>query len=170
VVTVTLQGDPRVDAPVRVALSVGIAEPGEEKTLFGVHFVSPQEGWVVGIDGIVMRTSDGGETWEVQCGLVDSGAIGDLSFVEAMENPGLYAVDFAGSRGVVVGETGSLFVSDDGGRSWTRRALPDRDRLTWMRDAGLWEGGAGLLVGAAGFSGVLDADGEVHDGAQAAVE
>jgi photosystem II stability/assembly factor-like uncharacterized protein len=141
---------------------------GTDKTLFGVHFVSPDEGWVVGIDGIVMRTTDGAESWQVQRGLVEAGAIGDLSFVEAMENPGLYAVHFAGSRGVVVGDTGSLFVSDDRGRSWARRALPDRDRLTWLRDAGLWEGGAGLLVGAAGFSGALGADGTVDVGAEAA--
>jgi photosystem II stability/assembly factor-like uncharacterized protein len=143
---------------------------GTQKTLFGVHFVSPQEGWVVGIDGIVMRTADGGATWDVQRGLVEAGAIGDLSFVEAMENPGLYSVHFAGSRGVVVGETGTLFVSDDHGRSWTRRALPDRDRLTWMRDASLWDGGAGLVVGAAGFSGALDAAGVVHDRVEASAE
>ena len=142
---------------------------GTQKTLFGVDFVSPREGWVVGIDGIVMRTTDGGATWDVQRGIVDVGAIGDLSFVEAMENPGLYAVQVAGPRGVVVGETGSLFVSDDGGRSWTPRALPDRDRLTWMRDVGLWESGMGLAVGAAGFSAALGADGVV-DGAEASSE
>jgi hypothetical protein len=50
VVTVTLQGDPRVDAPVRVALSVGIAEPGEDRSYRlvedAVVYIDVRIGWL----------------------------------------------------------------------------------------------------------------------------
>jgi photosystem II stability/assembly factor-like uncharacterized protein len=35
-----------------------------ENTLFDVHAVDPNRAWVVGIDGYVARTLDGGTTWE----------------------------------------------------------------------------------------------------------
>jgi photosystem II stability/assembly factor-like uncharacterized protein len=129
-----------------------------EKTLFGVHFRSPEEGWVVGIDGIILHTQDGGQTWVTQNGLTESGAIEDVSFVEAMANPGLYAVSVEGRRGIVVGDNGALFVSDDGGNTWVRRALPEEHRLTWMRDAVVTPSGRGFLVGAAGFTAASEGD------------
>jgi photosystem II stability/assembly factor-like uncharacterized protein len=129
-----------------------------DKTLFGVHFRSPDEGWVVGIDGIILRTQDGGQTWTTQNGLTATGAIEDVSFVEAMANPGLYAVSVEGRRGVIVGDSGAFFVSDDGGETWTRRALPEEHRLTWMRDASVAASGRAFLVGAAGFTAAADGD------------
>ena len=29
-----------------------------------IHFVSQQEGWIVGSDATILRTNDGGRTWE----------------------------------------------------------------------------------------------------------
>jgi photosystem II stability/assembly factor-like uncharacterized protein len=129
-----------------------------DKTLFGVHFRTPQEGWVVGIDGIILHSQDGGQTWTTQNGLTETGAIEDVSFVESMANPGLYAVSVEGQRGVVVGDSGALFVSDDGGHTWTRRALPEKHRLTWMRDASVALSGRAFLVGAAGFAAATEGE------------
>jgi photosystem II stability/assembly factor-like uncharacterized protein len=129
-----------------------------EKTLFGLHFEDPQRGWVVGIDGIILRTEDGGQTWTTQNGLTATAAIEDVSFVEAMANPGLYAIDVRGDRGVVVGDSGAFFLSADGGRTWQRRALPEQYRLTWVRDANLDASGRAFLVGAAGFTASVQGD------------
>jgi photosystem II stability/assembly factor-like uncharacterized protein len=129
-----------------------------EKTLFAVHFRSPEEGWVVGIDGIILHTTDAGHTWTTQNGHIETGAIEDVSFVEAMANPGLYAVSVQGKHGVVVGDSGAFFVSEDGGQTWTRRALPDEHRLTWMRDAVVTPAGRAFLVGAAGFTAAAEGD------------
>jgi photosystem II stability/assembly factor-like uncharacterized protein len=129
-----------------------------DKTFFGVDFRSPTEGWIVGIDGMILYTQDGGQNWKTQNGLIESGAIEDVSFVEAMENPGLYSVSVAGQRGVIVGDSGAFFVSDDGGRTWTRRALPDKHRLTWMRDARVAPSGRAFLVGAAGFTAAAEGE------------
>jgi photosystem II stability/assembly factor-like uncharacterized protein len=130
--------------------------PPTEKTLFGAHFASPDEGWVVGIDGLVLHTTDAGRTWTVQHGNPEPATIDELAFTDALANPGMYAVAVVGTTGVVVGDTGTLLLSSDGGRSWDTRVLPDRERYSWMRDVSLVDG-VGVVVGAKGLSGILRA-------------
>src|SRR5262245_42499866 len=127
-------------------------ETGTDKTLFGVHFATPQRGWVVGLDGLLLHTRDGGSTWEVQRGTARTESLEDLGFVEALKNPGFYAVAVAGQYGVVVGDTGTLLISSDGGETWSERTLPEKDRLRWMRDVSLVPGTQGFAVGAGGFT------------------
>jgi photosystem II stability/assembly factor-like uncharacterized protein len=133
-------------------------EVGTEKTLFGVWFVSPEEGWTVGIDGLILHTHDGGSTWDVQHGAAEAESIEDLGFLETLKNPGLYAVQVRGSYGVVVGDTGKLMISTDGGKTWTPRELPEKQRLVWMRCVSLLPGTEGFVVGANGFIAGLDRD------------
>ena len=123
-----------------------------DKTLFGAHFVDRDRGWVVGMDGLVLRTEDGARTWEVQHGQPETAAVEEISFRDTLKNPGMYAVGVEGDYGVIVGDVGMVLTSSDGGRTWTRRELPDEDRLVWVRDVSLVPGGpAGFAVGAAGF-------------------
>ena len=122
-----------------------------EKTLFGAHFVTPERGWVVGIDGLVLRTDDGGHTWEVQHGKPEAAGVEEINFRETLKNPGMYAVRVEGDHGIVVGDVGMILTSQDAGRTWTRRELPDEDRLVWMRDVSLAPGSGGFAVGATGF-------------------
>ena len=127
-----------------------------EKTLFGVYFTTPERGWVVGIDGLVLRTDDAGHTWEVQHGHPETTGVEDISFLDALKNPGMYAVRVEGDHGVVVGDVGMVLTSSDGGKTWTRRELPDEDRLVWIRDVSLAPGAGGFTVGAAGFDARVD--------------
>ena len=53
-----------------------------------------QDGWAVGIDGLVMRTKDGGSTWQPQRGTLEAQSLEQLGFLEAMKNPGLYDIRF----------------------------------------------------------------------------
>lgn len=126
-----------------------------EKTIFGLTFRSPREGWAVGIDGLVLHTTDGGVEWTVQHGNPQPATIDELAFNDALKNPGLYAVDVVGQTGVIVGDTGTILVSGDGGGSWTRRVLPDRERYSWLRDVSLVDGDVGVVVGAKGISGAV---------------
>jgi photosystem II stability/assembly factor-like uncharacterized protein len=126
-------------------------DAGTEKTLFGVAFTDLRRGWIVGIDGIVLQTRDGGLTWEVQRGQADAGSLEDLAFLDMLTNPGLYDISISGTRGCIVGDTGTLLVSTDGGESWTQRALPEDYRLHWLRGASIAAGGAGAIVGAKGL-------------------
>jgi photosystem II stability/assembly factor-like uncharacterized protein len=127
-------------------------DPGTDKTLFGVHFADARHGWVVGIDGLILRTRDGGASWEVQRGRTGDESLEDLGFLETLRNPGLYAVSVVGRRGVVVGDTGMLLTTSDGGDTWVRRALPERQRLVWLRAVSLAGDARGFAVGASGFT------------------
>ena len=131
---------------------------GTEKTLFGVSFSTPEKGWVVGIDGLILRTRDAGKTWEVQHGATQTESIEELGFLETLRNPGLYDVSVAGQYGVVVGDTGNLLTTADGGETWTLRELPEKQRLTWMRGVSLVPGTHGFVVGAGGFAAAIDHD------------
>jgi photosystem II stability/assembly factor-like uncharacterized protein len=141
-----------------------------EKTIFGVEFATPDEGWLVGIDGLVLHTTDAGRTFTVQHGNPQPATIDELAFNDALKNPGMYAVSVVGKTGIVVGDTGTILVSGDGGRSWTRRVLPDRERYSWLRDVSLVAGDTGVVVGAKGMSGAVRG-GEItlSDGGKAAV-
>jgi photosystem II stability/assembly factor-like uncharacterized protein len=134
---------------------------GADKTLFGVSFSSPLTGWAVGMDGLIVRTTDGGATWTVQRGRASEGSLEDLGFMDTLKNPGFYQVSVAGRYGVVVGDTGNLLTSSDGGETWTPHELPTRERLVWMRGASVVADNAGFVVGANGFSASVE-DGRVE--------
>ena len=128
------------------------------KTLFGIGFSTREKGWAVGIDGLIVRTRDAGRTWEVQRGRAGVDNLEDLGFMETLKNPGLYDVQVVGQQGVVVGDTGMILTSVDGGDTWTPHVLPEKQRLVWMRAASLAAGTHGFVVGAGGFSATLDRD------------
>lgn len=89
-----------------------IQDTPTELTLRGVDFVDERHGWAVGGEGefdekqIVMRTTDGGETWRV---------------VQVPDAERMESVDFVSrDRGWMVGVNGKAFRTDDGGETWTR--------------------------------------------------
>lgn len=131
---------------------------GTEKTLFGLRFQTPEKGWAVGIDGIILHTRNGAHSWEVQHGKTRTEELEELGFMEMLKNPGLYDVDVAGQHGVVVGDTGYLLTTADGGETWTPRELPEKQRLVWMRAVSVLPGTHGFVVGAGGFAAAMDHD------------
>ena len=124
---------------------------GIEKTLFGVHFVDLKRGWACGLDGIILRTEDGGASWKPQRGNTEVGALEQVGVAEAMENATLYDITVVGKIGYAVGDVGSLFVSSDGGETWTRKEVPGDSKLGWIRSVSLVSGTHGLFVGANGM-------------------
>lgn len=75
--------------------------------LTGVCFVDGRQGWAVGHRGVILRTTDGGDTWERQDdSRHDADVYLDVLFLDA-------------TRGFVVGAYGKFLVTADGGRTWT---------------------------------------------------
>jgi photosystem II stability/assembly factor-like uncharacterized protein len=37
--------------------------PVELSSLFSVHFTDSKRGWIVGLDGLILHTEDGGDHW-----------------------------------------------------------------------------------------------------------
>ena len=129
---------------------------GTEKTFFGVKAVSAEKAWVVGIDGLLVRTGDAGATWQVQHGEAESHQLEETGFVDLFKNPGLYDVEIVDGRGYVIGDIGTVLLSEDGGETWIESPLPAEWRLKWIRGLSILPAGKGMLVGAAGLTFSVD--------------
>ncbi len=112
-----------------------------ETTLFGVHFADAQRGWAVGTD-VILHTEDGGATWRPQ--------------TLPVTQRGLYDVAVRGDVGWIVGSSGTVLKSVDGGDSWALEPLPIQLAANWIRSVWLVDGGRGFAVGAEGLVFRLD--------------
>jgi photosystem II stability/assembly factor-like uncharacterized protein len=106
--------------------------------LTGVSFGDATHGWAVGHDGVILATSDAGETWIRQ----DPGNDLDTVWLDVL---------FRDARtGLVVGAYGKCAVTSDGGRTWSPAATPpDELHLNHIAAA------AGDLLYVAGEAGML---------------
>lgn len=115
-------------------------------TLTSASFADAREGWIAGHSGVVLHTTDGGETWSLQTdgvalakaglaqalGLPDTDADRDRRIQQAQRlvddgaDKPLLSVCFADARrGMVVGAFGLAAATEDGGKTWT----PCQNRL-----------------------------------------
>ncbi|WP_178114773.1 WD40/YVTN/BNR-like repeat-containing protein [Pseudomonas saliphila] len=110
-----------------------------QSDLLALHFPTPEKGWIVGHDGVILHSKDAGVSWEKQL----DGRLAGERFTEhyaglqiepeALEaaqsaislnyaaGPALPLLDvwFADAeRGFVVGSFGTLAVTSDGGETW----------------------------------------------------
>ncbi|GGO78915.1 hypothetical protein GCM10011348_11920 [Marinobacterium nitratireducens] len=161
---------------------------GPSRPFLDLWFKDRNEGIVVGAFGLILHTTDGGETWQ--------------AWFDRMENPTLFhlnAIKQIGDELYITAEAGTLFRSSDWGQSWEILDSPydgsffgitgnDQGRIiayglrghafqsedwgdTWDTidtgvDASFFSGtmlddGSVVLVGAGGISLHLDADGNV---------
>jgi photosystem II stability/assembly factor-like uncharacterized protein len=105
----------------------------EAEVLNSIFFLDDRHGWATGGSGLILRTSNGGDTWEP----VDAGRVEDL-----------WAVRFASvDRGWIVGEDGLILTSRDGGQSW--QALTPGKHIT-LYSLAVVEPSTVIVVGAGG--------------------
>jgi photosystem II stability/assembly factor-like uncharacterized protein len=113
------------------------AEVETRALLTGVHMHDARLGWAVGHDEVVVRTRDGGLTWE------------RVHNAPENEKP-LLDVWFADARaGLAVGAYGGLLATSDGGDTWAPRTVHGGDEfhLNQIAEA---EDGTLFLAGEAG--------------------
>jgi len=83
--------------------------------LTGVFFYDEDLGWAVGHDSAILRTADGGTTWEL------------VNWAPEEEAP-FFDVWFSDpDNGVAIGAYGAYFVTDDGGLTWESQPISDGD-------------------------------------------
>lgn len=107
----------------------------ETPFLFDVKFSDARNGLIAGLGGVLLQSSDGGETWVYR----DSGA-----------RQGLYAVGIGSRASMAVGEKGLHRRSLDGGRTWERLEVPFQDQFQFfgfMRDLTFATPERGWIVG-----------------------
>ncbi len=102
-----------------------LASIGERHPFFfldAVTFVSPEIGWIVGLDlrsvgmdGLILHTADGGKTWQRQESHT-ANFLDDVFFISATE-------------GWIVGKTGLVLHTKDGGQNWRPQRTDTRTDL-----------------------------------------
>lgn len=110
----------------------GVPAKVQSVDLADVHFADSLHGWVVGEDGALLRTADGGRTWR-------------LHFSRWPVD--LLSVHFSdAATGVAGGRHGRVLLTRDGGRVWIRQDLGDTlgdARAVFAGASGrLWAAGA----------------------------
>lgn len=103
-------------------------------SLYDVYFESAERGWIVGLDGVILLTEDGGATWKQ---------------LESTVELGLFSVAVPGENGCTVGIRGSYLFTRDGGMSWEADEfiLPTK---TYLRDIDFSDENHGWIVGGRG--------------------
>ena len=107
---------------------------------FGVRFINATEGIAVGIEGKVVKTTDGGKTWAFTAE--------DLS---TFSTDPLYALRlFGGGKGWIVGASGRVLQLRDG--DWKNASL-GRPLASWLRAVDFFDENNGWIVG--GYGAIL---------------
>ncbi|RQV15079.1 glycosyl hydrolase [Burkholderia cenocepacia] len=107
-------------------------------TLTSVSFIDARTGWAVGHWGAILKTTDGGETWEIQR-------------LATSEDRPLFGVHFIdANHGMAVGLWSLILVTDDGGKTWTKReaTLPNGKKSD-LNLFGLFSNGNGEIFATA---------------------
>ncbi len=87
--------------------------------LLSVSFSDPDHGWVVGTNGLVLRTSDSGGNWaRVDTG-INLGKL-NLSIVRTLSRETV----------LIAGEKGTVIMSTDGGKTWSNLFIPEDVNLS----------------------------------------
>lgn len=106
-------------------------------TLYSLDFMDDKIGVAVGVSGCILRTKDGGKTWDN---------------IPAPTSHHLYRVKFVDGNLYAVGLRGVLLMSADQGQNWRLIALPTKISLSWHY---------GIAAGTSGEIFLAGEDGEV---------
>ncbi|MEK9150108.1 MAG: YCF48-related protein, partial [Candidatus Desantisbacteria bacterium] len=136
-----------------------VQESGITKDLWSVHFVDVNNGWVVGEDGLILHTNNGGIIWKVQkskvnvalCGIYfinkNNGWIGGRGGVQhtidgginweiqnvRVESTSIYFID--AKHGWVVGlvENGGIILhTNNSGKTWGTQTIIGSSYFDWI--------------------------------------
>lgn len=86
---------------------------GPTRPLMDVWFKNDQEGIIVGVFGMILKTADGGQTW--------------IPILDRIENPNgyhYYGITRSGDNLFIAGEMGLLYRSGDFGETWELLTSP----------------------------------------------
>lgn len=125
--------------------SLGEAEDPSGQAFNAVSFVDADHGFAVSAIGAVIRTADGGATWEVLATPSPSNVEGDWPGNVRPSAWSFNGVSFIDpQRGFVVGDDGLILATADGGRTWTYQGKPQYGLL---RDVEFVDDSHGQIVG-----------------------
>jgi photosystem II stability/assembly factor-like uncharacterized protein len=77
-----------------------------DQNFHSIFFVDKQVGWIVGYNGLILKTTDGGENWGIQS-INTTKRFWSIYFINR-------------NKGFIGGDNGLLFKTEDGGDTWTQ--------------------------------------------------
>ncbi len=83
--------------------------------LYGVHFKTETLGWICGMNGLILKTVNGGNSWTIK-NTPTSQTLTDITF---MDN----------RTGWAVGNNGTIIFTNDFGETWTLQSTPTTNQL-----------------------------------------
>jgi hypothetical protein len=86
------------------------------------------------MDGIIIKTEDGGKTWKK---------------LDTKAEFTVYKISIIGNKGLAIGDRGEYIVSNDGGNTWNKQEDIIRTRF-WLRDMVFTDEAHAWIVGAFG--------------------
>ena len=152
----------------------GYQDPGVIDPLNGVDFIDSLNGAIVGGEGLILKTEDGGKHWNIirhpkkvnllsvkMVNKKDIWAVGDYGTVLSSHDGGKTWVDCSlsedvilngiffldSNRGWIVGERGTILLTKDGGTTWVKQELGDGE--DYLYSVLVW-GTKGVITGACG--------------------
>jgi len=104
--------------------------------LRGQSWLDADRGWIVGVSGTVLKTTDGGKSWQVQDALspLSTRDLTGVSFVNA-------------STGWVVGVSATVLRTDDGGATWKSQTATTVPAARNFRAVSFYDSSVGVAVG-----------------------
>lgn len=104
------------------------------RLLYSIYFTNNNNGWAVGFEGTILKTTDGGTNW---------------SFQTSGTTEWLNSVHFADSdTGWTVGLFGKILNTTDGGTNWITQTS---GTSAWLRSVHFEDNNKGWAVGGGGF-------------------
>jgi photosystem II stability/assembly factor-like uncharacterized protein len=110
---------------------------GVTATLRGVSAVSERVAWASGSRGTVLRTADGGETWQVLT-VPDAAAL-DFRDVDAIDASTAYILSIGN------GSASRIYKTTDAGATWTLQ-FQNEDPAAFFDAMAFWDANAGIAV------------------------
>ena len=104
---------------------------GTPEVLADVHFINASTGFAVGDGGLLLSTTNSGETWTSR--VLNAG----------LDNQGI-AFNPSGTVGVIITDAGPVLRTTDGGVTWTQIATgmsDGRAAIDWASDTVVWVAG-----------------------------
>lgn len=111
--------------------------------LYGIYFIDRYTGWIVGMDGVILKTEDGGKNWKK---------------LDSDTDKPLYSIVVKDKKGFVVGCKGVFLESEDAGQSWEQKKEALKTKF-WLREISFAEN-IGVIVGARGTVARSDNEGK----------
>ena len=105
-------------------------QSGTNVNLSAVHFINPDSGIVVGGNGTILQTSNGGATWNK----LTSGTNENLSNIAQLDT----------NKIIVIGNNGTILRTSNGGKEWIKNKI---EGATYLSGISFMNDDTGIIVG-----------------------